>query len=86
MRPQPSLSNLDAMVAVAAGTTTSVGRWAAVLAKAGIPSAVARCCESGPFSPDYAELWVLRRDADDAHAALWGVWPSGQPTRARHRK
>ena len=82
MSRQPKLSNLAAMVAVAAGTIATVNRWAAVLSRASIPATVVECCESDPFLPYYAELWVRRRDADDAHAALWCVRPpAGTPGR-----
>jgi hypothetical protein len=71
---KPRLPDPDEMVAVASGTTARVDRWASILSGAAILSAVARCCESGPRAPDYAELWVGRDDADDARKALRLTW------------
>jgi hypothetical protein len=71
---KPRLPDPDEMVAIASGTTACVDRWVSVLSGAAIPSAVARCCESDPRAPDFAELWVGRDDADEARKALRLNW------------
>jgi hypothetical protein len=58
------------MVAIASGEAGTISRWAARLARAALPCAVAR-----PYaSPDSAELWVGLADADLARTLLGIRW------------
>ena len=62
---------LDAKVAVASGCSTDVRRWSQSLRRAAIHFEVASCYTEDPSCPaDYAEIWVLRRDVDQARSTL----------------
>jgi hypothetical protein len=58
--------DLASMVAIAAGKTSRVTRWAAVLDAAAILAAVSHPCDRD----DHAELWVSSDDAEEARSAL----------------
>src|SRR5262245_39287085 len=63
--------DLDGMVAVAAGTSTRVRRWSAVLRAAKIRFTLVECASEGRRgSRKYLEIWVTQENADQARDAL----------------
>jgi hypothetical protein len=65
--------DLSRMVAVAAGPSARVVRWAMALRAASIPCSVVNpyACESAPApAEDYTELWVACDDSERADSVL----------------
>jgi hypothetical protein len=63
--------NLDGMVVVAAGKSSSVKRWAEALRKAAIQYAVAHRHYDDPSAPtDHAEIWVESDDVEKARTVI----------------
>ena len=67
---RPDHPNFDLMVAVASGTSAWVERWASVLERAAIASALVEPCCTGAKNEDFVELWVDRDDAEEARRVL----------------
>jgi hypothetical protein len=63
--------NLEGMVAVASGTSEAVKRWCEALKKASIHCVVSHQCDEDTSKANHhAELWVRKKDVDEARAVL----------------